>query len=111
MLALLLATHLYYPEETSPHRYDFITLAAIGIQAAMLAFRLETWSEAKVILIFHLRISQLFPPTAILPAEIISISAALRRKMPANGPAELGLKDSPNRAEFRKGVMKSSNPW
>ena len=54
MLTLLLATHLYYPEEASLHRYDFITVAAIGIQAAMLAFRLETWSEAKVILIFHI---------------------------------------------------------
>lgn len=66
MLALLLATHLYYPEETSLHRYDFITLAAIGIQAAMLAFRLETWSEAKVILIFHLvgTIMELFKTAA-----------------------------------------------
>ena len=54
MLALLLATYLYYPEEASLPRYDFITMAAIGIQAAMLAFRLETWSEAKVILIFHI---------------------------------------------------------
>ena len=54
MLALLLATHLYYPEEASLPRYDFITLAAVAIQAAMLAFRLETWSEAKVILIFHI---------------------------------------------------------
>ena len=54
MLALLLATHLYYPENALPHRYDFITLAAVAIQAAMLAFRLETWSEAKVILIFHI---------------------------------------------------------
>ena len=31
MLALLLATHLYYPEEASLHRYDFITLAAVAI--------------------------------------------------------------------------------
>ncbi len=54
MLALLLATHLYYPEDASLLRYDFITLAAVAIQAAMLAFRLETWSEAKVILTFHI---------------------------------------------------------
>ena len=53
MLALLLATHFAYPDAAGLHRYDFLTLAAIGIQAAMLAFRLETWSEAKVILIFH----------------------------------------------------------
>src|SRR5690606_9261613 len=34
-------------------RYDVFFLAALLIQAAMLAFRLETLSEAKVILIFH----------------------------------------------------------
>ncbi len=54
MLALLLATHLFYPEGAALHRYDFLTLAALGIQIAMLAFRLETWDEAKVILAFHL---------------------------------------------------------
>ena len=54
MLALLLATHFLYPEDAGLHRYDFLTLAAIAIQGGMLAFRLETWAEAKVILIFHL---------------------------------------------------------
>lgn len=53
LLALLLATHLFYPADAALHRYDFLTLAAIAIQAAMLAFRLETWREASVILIFH----------------------------------------------------------
>ena len=53
MLALLLLTHLFYPEDAALHRYDFITLTAIAIQAGMLVARLETWSEAKVILIFH----------------------------------------------------------
>lgn len=53
MLALLLATHFLYPENAALARYDFLTLAALAIQAAMLAFRLETWEEAKVILIFH----------------------------------------------------------
>jgi uncharacterized membrane protein YoaT (DUF817 family) len=53
MLALLLGTHLLYPSEAPLARYDFLTLAALAIQAAMLAFRLETWSEAKVILAFH----------------------------------------------------------
>ena len=53
MLALLLATHLFYPDDAALHRYDFLTLAAIAIQAGMLAFRLETWREASVILIFH----------------------------------------------------------
>ena len=54
LLALLLATHFFYPESAALHRYDFLTLSAISIQAAMLALRLETWAEAKVILIFHI---------------------------------------------------------
>jgi uncharacterized membrane protein YoaT (DUF817 family) len=54
MLALLLATHLFYPAEASLARYDFLTLAALAIQVSMLAFRLETLEEAKVILAFHL---------------------------------------------------------
>lgn len=53
MLALLLGTHLFYPEGAPLYRYDFLTLAALGIQLAMLALRLETWAEARVILIFH----------------------------------------------------------
>ena len=53
MLALLLATHFLYPDEAAFARYDFLTLAALAIQVAMLLFRLETWEEAKVILIFH----------------------------------------------------------
>ncbi|WP_328804971.1 DUF817 domain-containing protein [Parasphingopyxis marina] len=54
MLALLLATHLFYPDNAPLARYDFLTLAAVAIQAAMLALRLESWAEAKVILIFHI---------------------------------------------------------
>jgi uncharacterized membrane protein YoaT (DUF817 family) len=53
MLALLLATHLFYPADAPLHRYDFITLGALAIQIGMLAFRLETFSEAKVIFAFH----------------------------------------------------------
>ncbi len=53
MLALLVATHLFYPRGAWLPRYDFLTLAALAIQLAMLRFRLETWDEAKVILAFH----------------------------------------------------------
>lgn len=53
LLALLLGTHLFYPDDAALHRYDFLTIAAVAIQAGMLAFRLETWREARVILIFH----------------------------------------------------------
>lgn len=54
MLALLLGTHLFYPASASLHRYDFLTLAAVAIQVAMLALRLETPREAIVICAFHL---------------------------------------------------------
>lgn len=54
MLGLLLATHLFYPATAPLARYDFLTLAALAIQIGMLAFRLETLEEAKVILAFHL---------------------------------------------------------
>jgi len=53
MLALLVGTYLFYPANAPLARYDFLTLAALGIQLAMLGFRLETWQEAKVIVAFH----------------------------------------------------------
>jgi uncharacterized membrane protein YoaT (DUF817 family) len=53
MLFLLVATHYLYPAQAPLARYDFLVLSAVAIQAAMLAFRLETMEEAKVILIFH----------------------------------------------------------
>ncbi len=54
MLGLLLATHLWYPKGAPLARYDFLVLGAVAIQAVMLAFRLETLKEAKVILAFHI---------------------------------------------------------
>ncbi len=54
MLSLLLATHFWWPAEAPVARYDFLTVAALLIQIGMLVFRLESWSEAKVILVFHL---------------------------------------------------------
>lgn len=53
MLALLLGTHLFYPDGAVLARYDFLALAALAIQFGMIGFRLETWSEARVILVFH----------------------------------------------------------
>jgi uncharacterized membrane protein YoaT (DUF817 family) len=66
MLALLLGTHMFYPADAALARYDFLTLAALTIQAAMLALRLETFDEAKVILAFHLvgTVMELFKTTA-----------------------------------------------
>jgi uncharacterized membrane protein YoaT (DUF817 family) len=54
MLALIIATKFLWPEAAAMTRYDFLFLAALAIQLGMLAARLETLSEAKVILIFHI---------------------------------------------------------
>ncbi len=66
MLALLLGTHLFYPADAPLHRYDFLTLAAAGVQAAMLALRLESPREALVIGAFHVigTIMELFKTSA-----------------------------------------------
>ncbi len=53
MLALMLATKLFWPEEMGIARYDYLFLAALAIQICLLVFKLETIAEAKVILIFH----------------------------------------------------------
>ena len=53
MLAVLLITHFWYPASATLARYDFLVLAAIAIQAGMLASGLETLEEAKVIFAFH----------------------------------------------------------
>jgi uncharacterized membrane protein YoaT (DUF817 family) len=54
MLALLLASFLFWPDDAALARYDAVTLGAVLIQIAMLALRLETLAEARVILVFHL---------------------------------------------------------
>jgi uncharacterized membrane protein YoaT (DUF817 family) len=53
LVALLIGTALWYPRGAALARYDFLFLAALALQAAMLIFRLETIEEAKVILVFH----------------------------------------------------------
>lgn len=58
MLALLVGTHLLWPliwpDGNGPlARYDFLVVAALGIQAGMLLLKLETWEEARVIFVFH----------------------------------------------------------
>lgn len=53
MLGLILATFLFWPDQAPISRYDFLAVGAVVIQAAMLAFRLESWDEARVIFLFH----------------------------------------------------------
>ncbi|WP_230978769.1 DUF817 domain-containing protein [Ollibium composti] len=54
MLGLILVTRFLWPDHAALARYDFLFLAALAIQLAMLLFRLETTAEAKVILVFHI---------------------------------------------------------
>ncbi|MGO4621380.1 DUF817 domain-containing protein [Ensifer sp. 2YAB10] len=54
MLALILATKLFWPQEIGFARYDFLFLAALAIQISLIVFKLETLAEAKVILIYHI---------------------------------------------------------
>jgi len=53
MLALLVGTHLLWPEHAPIARYDFLVLASVAIQGMLIATKLERWDEAVVILIFH----------------------------------------------------------
>ena len=54
MLALLLGTWAWYPADAWLARYDFLVLAALALQLALVASGLETRDEARVILCFHL---------------------------------------------------------
>lgn len=54
MLVLIMGTWLLWPEGAAVSRYDFLVVGALIIQAAMLAFRLESWEEARVIFLFHI---------------------------------------------------------
>jgi len=54
MLALIVGTFLFWPEAAPMSRYDFLVVGAVVLQAGMLALKLETWEEARVILLFHI---------------------------------------------------------
>lgn len=53
LLALLIATRLWWPADGPLSRYDFLVLTALALQVFLLATRLERWDEALVILVFH----------------------------------------------------------
>ena len=53
MLVAIIVTALFWPETAAFARYDFLVVYAIAAQALMLLFRLESRSEAWVILLFH----------------------------------------------------------
>lgn len=54
LLAVLIAARLWYPDDAALARNDALTIAAVAIQAGMVATRLETLRELRVILLFHL---------------------------------------------------------
>ncbi len=53
ILALIIGTKIYYPLE-SIARYDFLFIGVILIQLFLVIFKLESWSEVKVIFLFHI---------------------------------------------------------
>jgi uncharacterized membrane protein YoaT (DUF817 family) len=53
MIALMIGTFLFYLADAALTRYDFLFLAALGVQIALLAFKLETFEEAKIIFVYH----------------------------------------------------------
>jgi uncharacterized membrane protein YoaT (DUF817 family) len=53
ILALLLLTHFFYPDTAPLSRYDFLVFAALALQLGLILSGLETWEEARVILVFH----------------------------------------------------------
>lgn len=54
LLAVLMAARIWYPDTAGLARNDFLTIAAVVIQILMVAFKLETLRELRVIVLFHL---------------------------------------------------------
>ncbi len=53
LLLGLIVTHVIWQEDWPVHRYDAMFGFALILQVAFLRFGLETWAEARVILLFH----------------------------------------------------------
>ena len=54
LLAVIVASRLWYPDDAALARNDALTLAAIAIQVVMVATRLESGRELWVIVLFHI---------------------------------------------------------
>jgi uncharacterized membrane protein YoaT (DUF817 family) len=54
LLLALIGTDLVWQPDWPVHRYDALVALALGLQAAFLWLKLETWEEVRVILLFHL---------------------------------------------------------
>ena len=53
LLVAIILTKVSWSDAIPLYRYDFLVIVAIGLQALFLALKLETWEEARVILLFH----------------------------------------------------------
>lgn len=53
LIVWMVATHYYYPIDIIT-KYDFLFLYAFAIQWFLLYFKLESWEEAKLIMLFHI---------------------------------------------------------
>ena len=54
LLAAIIVSKLIWRPEWPIARYDVLFIFAVTVQAIFLRFRLETWAEARVILLFHI---------------------------------------------------------
>ncbi len=54
LLAVIFAARLWYTSDVGLARNDFLTVAAVVIQVLMVACRLETFRELRVIVLFHI---------------------------------------------------------
>lgn len=54
LLAGIIGTKAIWQPGWALARYDVLVVWAVGLQVLFLAFKLETWREARVILLFHL---------------------------------------------------------
>lgn len=54
LVALLIATRLFWPPDAPLARYDLLVVCAVALQVGLLATRLEHWDEALVIAVFHM---------------------------------------------------------
>jgi len=54
LLMGILITKTVWPLDASLARYDALTIYSITLQILMITLRIETWSEMRVILLFHL---------------------------------------------------------
>lgn len=54
LLIGLIGTRAVWSDDWPIHRYDALFLYAVSLQVLFLALRLESWAEARVIVLFHL---------------------------------------------------------